>query len=80
MFDSADVLVMLRSKVKSAGSQTAFARMTGVDRTYLNQVLNGKKPITAQSILDVLNLRIVYAPGGDVGRRSLRPSRLPDVD
>ena len=79
-FDGDDVLKLLRGKVKSAGSQTAFARITGVDRTYLNQVLKGKKPITAPSILDVLNLRIVYAPDGAVGRRPRRPGRLPDVE
>jgi DNA-binding phage protein len=64
VFDDDDVLKLLHSRVKSAGGQSAFERETGVERTYLNKVLNGKKPPSAPSILDALNLRIVYTPTG----------------
>jgi hypothetical protein len=73
-FDDDDVLKLLHSRVKSAGGQSdAFARQTGVDRARLNKVLNGMKP-PALSILDALNLRIVYAPRITVrDGRSRRP-------
>jgi len=72
-FDDDDVLKLLHSRVKSAGGQSAFARQTGVDRAHLNKVLNGMKP-PALSILDALNLRIVYAPRITVrDGRSRRP-------
>jgi DNA-binding phage protein len=61
VFDGDDVLKLLHSRVKSAGGQSAFARETGVERTYLNRVLIGKKPPGGPSILDALNLRIVYS-------------------
>jgi DNA-binding phage protein len=64
VLDDDDVLKLLRSRVKSAGGQSAFERETGVARTYLNRVLKGKKPPSAPSILDALNLRIVYRPTG----------------
>ena len=60
VFDDDELLL---SRIRSAGGQTAFARQIGVDRTYLNKVLNRKKGLP-QSILDALNLRIVYAPVG----------------
>jgi transcriptional regulator with XRE-family HTH domain len=63
VFDDDDVRKLLHSRVKSAGSQSAFARQTGVDRAYLNMVLNGKRrPST--SIIAALNLRVVYVPVG----------------
>jgi DNA-binding phage protein len=65
VFDDDDVLKLLHARVKSAGGQTAFSKKTGVERSHLNTVLNGRRPLTS-SILNALNLRIVYAP---VGRR-----------
>jgi len=56
-----DVLKLLRSRVKSLGGQVAFSKQMGVERTYLNTVLNGRKGI-GPSIMEALNLRIVYAP------------------
>jgi DNA-binding phage protein len=44
VFEDDDVLKLLHSRVKSAGGQSAFAKETGVERTYLNHVLKGKKP------------------------------------
>jgi len=65
VFDDDDVLKLLRSRIEGAGGQTAFTRQTGVERSHLNMVLNGKRR-PSPSILEALNLRIVYTP---VGRR-----------
>ena len=63
VFDDDDVLKLLHSSVKSAGGQVAFSKQTGIERTHLNMVLNGKRPLSP-SIIDALNLRVVYAPIG----------------
>jgi hypothetical protein len=57
--DDKEVVERLRSSVKRAGGQSAFAKQAGVDRTHLNYVLNGKRP-PSWSIIDALNLGIVY--------------------
>ena len=62
-FDDDDVRELLHSRIKSAGGQSEFARQTGVDRTQLNMVLRGKRP-PSPSIIDALDLRIVYTPDG----------------
>ena len=79
VFDDEAVLKLLHSRVKSAGSQAAFARQYGTRRTYLNKVLNGKKLPGARSILDALNLRIAYAPVGRRGRADARVLNDDDV-
>jgi|HubBroStandDraft_6_1064221.scaffolds.fasta_scaffold60312_4 hypothetical protein len=61
VFDDDDVLKLLHSSVKSAGGQIAFSKKTGVERSHLNMVLNGKRRLSP-SIIDALNLRVVYAP------------------
>jgi DNA-binding phage protein len=60
-FEAEEVIRLLRDAVKREGSQLAFARKTGFDRSNLNQVLAGKRPVT-DSILKALKLRIVFAP------------------
>jgi hypothetical protein len=60
-FDDAEVLKLLQSRVRAAGGQVAFARQHQVERTFLNKVLNGTRGLPP-SILDLLNLRVVYAP------------------
>ena len=49
---------LLRSEVKRAGSQAAFARKAGVDRTTVNQVLSGRLSPPAK-LVHALNLRAV---------------------
>ena len=44
VLDDDDLVELLRSRVKSAGGQSGFARQHGLQRTYLNLVLNGRKP------------------------------------
>jgi DNA-binding phage protein len=60
VFDEAAVIKLLHAKVKAAGSRTAFSRQTGIERTYLVRVLQGKQP-PSKRVLAALNLRIVYA-------------------
>jgi hypothetical protein len=54
-----DVLDLLRAAVKSEGSQTAFAKHHGLNRSHLNMVLHGKRPM-GHAVADALGLRIVY--------------------
>ena len=54
-----DVLDLLRAAVKREGSQTAFAQHHGINRSYLNMVLRGKRPM-GNAVADALGLRIVY--------------------
>jgi hypothetical protein len=63
VFDDDEVLKLLHSSLKSAGGQIAFSKKTGVERSRLNMVLNGKRRLSP-SIIDALNLRVVYAPVG----------------
>jgi DNA-binding phage protein len=59
IFDKKDVARLLRSEVKRAGGQSAWARKTGIERTYLTKVLAGQKP-PSKRILYALKLRTVY--------------------
>ena len=74
MFDDDDVVKLLQSRVEAAGGQSAFARQTGVDRAHLNRVLKGMRAPTV-SLLDALNLRIVYAPSSRRTRQRQPPTR-----
>jgi CHASE2 domain-containing sensor protein len=59
VFDADDVVRLLRVAVEREGSQTAFARRHGVERTRINAILSGKRPIT-DSVADALGLRRTY--------------------
>jgi hypothetical protein len=59
MLNNDDVLDLLRAAVKREGSQTAFAKHHGLNRSYLNMVLRGKRPM-GHAVADALGLRIVY--------------------
>jgi Rrf2 family protein len=54
-----DILLLLRSEIKAAGGQAAWAKRKGKDRSTLNKLLNGHRPIPP-SIREALNLRTVY--------------------
>jgi DNA-binding transcriptional regulator YdaS (Cro superfamily) len=47
--------------VELEGGQSAFARRHGIERSGLNMMLNGKRPVTA-AVIKALSLRKVYAP------------------
>jgi len=59
VFDEHDVVRLLSAAVEREGGQSAFAKHHGVDRAYLNMVLNGKRPV-GDSIAGAVGLRKVY--------------------
>jgi DNA-binding phage protein len=61
IFDDREVIQMLRAAIERVGSQDAFARRHGIDRTHLNQILSGKKSVNT-AVMRALRLRKVYAP------------------
>ncbi len=71
-----DLVKRLREEVAKAGSQSEFARRTGLDRTYLTHVLNGRNP--GNEIAKALNVtRVVrYAPERKKGTGSRSHLRL----
>ncbi len=64
-----EVLRLLRTAVEREGSQSAFAKHYRLQRTELNAILNGRKPVTA-SFAKAVGLRIqrIY-----VAEKSLDP-------
>ena len=54
------VVDFLRAAIEREGSQTAFAKHHSVNRTYLNMVLNGKKPV-GDAIAEALGLHKVWS-------------------
>jgi DNA-binding phage protein len=61
IFDDDEVIHLLRAAIEREGSQDAFARRHGIDRTHLNQILSGKKSVN-KVVERFLGLRKVYAP------------------
>ena len=59
VFDEHDVARLLRATVEREGGQSAFAKHHGVNRAYLNMILNGKRPVS-DSIAGALGLHKVY--------------------
>ena len=52
-----DVVRLLRSEVKKAGGQQAWAEKTGIERTIVNRTLSGQRG-PSKNVLKALNLRI----------------------
>jgi DNA-binding phage protein len=61
IFDDHEVIQQLRAAIERVGSQDAFARRHGIDRTHLNQILSGKKSVNT-AVMRALRFRKVYAP------------------
>ena len=59
IFEEDDVIRLLKAAVEREGSQTAFARRYGIERTHLNAILSGRRPITV-SVVNALGLRKTY--------------------
>jgi len=59
IFDEDDVIRLLRAAVVREGSQTAFAKRHGIERTRINAILSCKRPIT-ESVVNALGLRRTY--------------------
>jgi hypothetical protein len=58
-FDDDEILSLLRAAIQREGGQVAFAKHHSVNRTYLNMVLSGKRPM-GDAIAEALGLRKVY--------------------
>jgi DNA-binding phage protein len=58
-----DVLRLLRSEVARAGGQVQWAKKAGLNRTHVNKILQGAKPLS-KSAIKALKLRVVFAPDG----------------
>ena len=54
-----DAIRLLRSEVKRAGSQRAFARKAGVNVSVVSKTLRGMV-LPSEKILSALDLRVVY--------------------
>ena len=60
VLDDEGVVDLLRDAIEREGGQTAFAKHHGINRTYLNMVLNGKKPV-GDAIAEALGLHKVWS-------------------
>jgi hypothetical protein len=58
-FSEQDILRLLRAAVEQEGNQSAFAKRYGVQRTSINLILAGKRPVSG-AIKDALGLRRTY--------------------
>jgi DNA-binding phage protein len=61
VFNDDEVIQLLRAAVEREGNQGAFARRFGIERTGLNMMVNGKRPVTT-AVVKALGLRKVYTP------------------
>ena len=63
LLSSDDVIELLRAEVEKAGTESAWARRTGANRSSLNLVLKGRVGLQ-KNLLDALGLDVVvaYAP------------------
>lgn len=75
-FTDDEAIELLRAAVRDAGNQLAFAKRHRIDRSTLNQMLNGKKPLTS-AVLDAVGLRKVYARQISMKMRRRKPSEIP---
>ena len=60
VFDGDEVVSLLRATVESEGGQVAFAKHHRINRTYLNMVLCGRRPV-GDAVAEALGLHKVYA-------------------
>jgi hypothetical protein len=61
VFDEPDVVHLLRAAVEREGGESAFAKRHGINRAYVNMILNGKRSV-GNSVAKALRLRKVYIP------------------
>jgi hypothetical protein len=81
IFNDNEVRQLLRGAVQRAGTQVAFAKRHGLDRTHLNQVLKGRSRIST-SVLKCLGLCKAYTvdPAANLGRTAEAHSRTPALE
>ncbi len=63
LLSSEDVIELLRAEIEKAGTESAWARRTGANRTSVNLALKGRLGLQ-KNLLDALGLDMVvaYAP------------------
>ena len=59
VFDDDDVVGLLRTAIEREGSQIAFAKHYGINRTHLSMVLSGKRPV-GDAVAEALGLHKAY--------------------
>ena len=64
VFDHDEVVQLLKAAVEREGSQVAYAKRHGLNRSHLNQILNGNRH-AGSAFLKALGLRNVYAKAGN---------------
>ena len=81
VFNDNEVRQLLQAAVKRAGTQVAFAKRYGLDRTHLNQVLKGKSQVGG-SLLKCLGLCKAYTLEEPVnpGRTTEAHALAPDLE
>jgi plasmid maintenance system antidote protein VapI len=55
---------LLEAAIEQEGSISAFAKRHGLERSQLNNMLNGKRPVSAP-LVKALGLQKVYTPEQD---------------
>jgi hypothetical protein len=58
-FNDYEILALLAAAIKREGGQVAFAKHHSVNRTYLNMVLSGKRPM-GERVAEALGLHKAY--------------------
>jgi hypothetical protein len=64
ILDDQGVVQLLKAAIEREGSISAFAKRHGLGRSYLSNVLNGKRPVSSP-LVRALGFRKVYAPQHD---------------
>jgi hypothetical protein len=64
LLEARDVRRLVRTKVAEAGSQSAWARKTGIPRPDINRVIQGKRPPN-KKMIGALGLRVVFVTAKD---------------
>jgi hypothetical protein len=59
VLDDDDVVRLLRAAIEREGGQVSFAKHHRVNRTYLNMVLNKRRPV-GDTVAEALGLHRVY--------------------
>jgi hypothetical protein len=59
VFEEHEVVRLVRLAVEREGGQSAFAKRHGVDRVFINMILNGKRRVS-DSVAKALGLRKLF--------------------
>ena len=59
ILDDGDIRLLLRAAIEQEGSISGFAKRHGLNRTQLNNILNGKRPVSIP-LIEAMGLRKVY--------------------